>query len=201
MRILIAEDDALSQRLLEETLHDWGHEPLVVRTGLEAWNELRRIEGPPLAILDWVMPGMDGLEVCRRVQSEGRTPRPYLILLTAKGSKSDLVAGLASGADDYIPKPFDPGELQARINVGVRVLELQQRLADRVAEQESALAQIKRLQGLLPICMYCKKIRDDHNYWSEVETYLADHSEARFTHGICPDCYVTVMGKPSEPEV
>ena len=120
--------------------------------------------------------------------ASGRDRLLYIILLTAKGRKEDIVQGLTAGADDYIIKPFDRSELKARINVGERILRLQAELAARVKELELALANVKLLQGLLPICCYCKKIRNDHNYWQQVDTYIADHSEAQFTHGICPEC-------------
>jgi sigma-B regulation protein RsbU (phosphoserine phosphatase) len=114
---------------------------------------------------------------------------PYLILLTAKGGREDLVTGLEAGANDYVTKPFNREELRARVQVGVRMVELQQSLADRVKALEEALARVKQLQGLLPICSYCKKIRDDQNYWQQVESYIAEHSQAQFSHSICPDCY------------
>src|SRR5262249_57910928 len=98
------------------------------------------------------------------------------------------VTGLQSGANDYVTKPFDRAELQARVCVGKSVVELQRSLALRVRELEDALSQVRQLQGLLPICCYCKKIRDDRNYWQQVETYVGDHSAARFSHAICPDC-------------
>ncbi|HEV8428188.1 MAG TPA: response regulator transcription factor [Pyrinomonadaceae bacterium] len=193
MRILIAEDDLVSCRILESTLAGWGYEVIVTRSGAEAWETLQQENAPRLAILDWVMPGIDGVEVCRRVrQIETSTPT-YLILLTAKGSKQNIVEGLSGGANDYITKPFNRDELRARVKVGVAVVELQQDLAERVAELEAALAHVKLLQGILPICSYCKHVRDDQNYWQNVETYVTNHSEAKFSHSICPDCYESVV--------
>lgn len=189
MRILIAEDDRVSRRVLEATLTKWGYDVIVTCDGDEAWQELRSKDAPKLAILDWMMPEIDGVEVCRKVRETPHSQPTYIILLTARGRKEDIVAGLQAGADDYVTKPFDREELRARVQVGVRIVELQMSLADRVRELEDAISQIKQLQGLLPICSYCKKIRDDQNYWQQVETYITGHSEAQFSHGVCPDCY------------
>jgi len=100
----------------------------------------------------------------------------------------DLIAGLDAGADDYLIKPVDLNELRARIQVGVRVVSLQARLAEKVAELQSSLDNVRQLRGLLPICAYCKRIRDDGNYWQRVEVYVSEHTDATFTHGICPSC-------------
>jgi CheY-like chemotaxis protein len=189
MKALVADDDPVSAHLLEQTLARWGHEVVAARDGLAALELLCAPEAPALAVLDWVMPGLNGPDVCRHVHAHKGAGRPYLILLTANKGKANLIEGLDSGADDYITKPFDLDELRARVNVGLRVLELQGGLRQRIRELEAALCQIKHLQGLLPICMYCKKIRVDPNYWQQVEAYIAQHTEARFSHGICPDCY------------
>lgn len=159
---------------------------------------LRVATVPTLAILDWMMPGMDGPDVCRRVREERPDANMYLLLVTAREGRSDVVAGLDAGADDYIIKPFDPEELRARIAVGVRVLGLQQKLAERVAELQTALSNVKQLRGLLPICSYCKRIRGDDQYWMQVEGYIAEHSEAQFSHGICPSCYATITAELDE---
>jgi sigma-B regulation protein RsbU (phosphoserine phosphatase) len=192
MRILIAEDDVVSRRMLEATLQKWGYEVVAVADGLAASQALEGEDPPHLAILDWMMPDMDGIEVCRKVRELSRAPQTYLILLTARGSSEDVVRGLEAGANDYVTKPFDREELRARVQVGMRVVELQANLAERVLELEEALARVKQLQGLLPICSYCKKIRDDRNYWQQVESYISEHSDAVFSHGICPDCYEKV---------
>ena len=189
MKVLIAEDDMVSRRLLEATLIKWGYEVVVACDGIAAWELLQSGEPPPLAILDWMMPGLDGLQLCRKIRGIATPTPPYLILLTAKGRREDIIIGLQAGANDYVTKPFDHEELRARIQVGVRIVELQQSLADRVRALEEALASVKQLQGLLPICSYCKKIRDDQNYWQQVENYISEHSEAQFSHSICPDCY------------
>ena len=197
MRILIAEDDAVSRRLLEATLRRWGHAVVTTCDGAQAWEEMRKEDAPLVAVLDVEMPGLGGVELCRRVHAAARAVAPYLILLTARGGKQNVVAGLEAGANDYVVKPFDPAELRARVNTGVRMLELQTSLAERVRELEEALSQVKQLQGLLPICSYCKSIRDDGNYWQRVESYIADHSGVQFSHSICPDCY----GRVVQPQI
>lgn len=193
MKILIAEDDPVSRRVLAATLEMFGYEVVVAADGAEAWTALQRDDAPSLIILDWMMPELDGVEICRRVRETATSTPPYLILLTAKSEKSDVVAGLDAGANDYLTKPFDRAELRARVQVGAQVLGLQKNLADRVGELEDALAQVKQLQGLLPICSYCKNIRDEQNYWQRLDSYLMEHADVMFSHGICPDCYREVV--------
>lgn len=128
MRILIAEDEAVSRRVLEGFVAKWGYEILAVENGEQAWNALQEENAPQLAVLDWMMPRLDGVEVCRRLRQRGPEPYVYVLLLTAKGQKQDIVEGLEAGADDYLTKPFDPGELQARLRAGRRILALQEAL-------------------------------------------------------------------------
>ena len=192
MRILIAEDDPVSRCFLETVLSKWNYEVISTCDGNEAWEAFQR-EAPAIAILDWMMPGIDGAEVCRRIRTLETPFAPYLILLTAKSEKGDVVAGLEAGADDYITKPFNKQELRARLEVGLRISELQKNLAARIDELESALSRVKQLQGLLPICSYCKKIRSDHDYWEQVDTYITKHSEVAFSHSICPACYESIV--------
>jgi CheY-like chemotaxis protein len=193
MKVLIAEDNPVSRRLLEATLNTFGFEVIIATNGAQAWAVLQSEDPPSLAILDWMMPEMDGVEICRRVRQLPTATPPYLILLTANSEKTDVVIGLDAGANDYLTKPFDRSELRARIQVGTHVLELQKALVDRVQELEDALSQVKQLQGLLPICSYCKKVRDEQNYWQLVESYLSEHAQVVFSHGICPDCYRMVV--------
>jgi sigma-B regulation protein RsbU (phosphoserine phosphatase) len=188
LKILIAEDDPISCFMLEATLSKWGYEVVVTRDGQQALEALQKEDAPQLAILDWMMPGLDGIDVCKRIREKESQKSLYIILLTAKREKQDIVTGLEMGADDYVAKPFDRSELHARIQVGVRILDLQQALAQRIAELETAMANIKQLEGILPICSYCRKIRDDRNYWQQVESYVAAHTNAQFSHSICPHC-------------
>lgn len=200
MRVLIAEDDAVSRTFLAATLRKWGYDVSTFPDGSQAWQELESGEAPDLLILDWMMPGLDGLEVCRRLRQKFPALPIYIILLTARTGREDVVQGLLTGADDYITKPFDREELRARVQVGRRVIELQKALAARVGELEKALKHITQLQGLLPICSYCKRVRNDRNYWQQIETYVSEHSEAQFSHGICPDCWEKVVKPELERE-
>ncbi|HTV55047.1 MAG TPA: response regulator [Terriglobia bacterium] len=193
MKLLIAEDHAISRRMLEATCRSWGFDVLPVQDGEEAWRVLQKEDAPPLVLLDWMMPGIDGLEVIRRVRSQNSSRPVYIILLTARSSREDIINGLLAAADDYVTKPFDRQELHARLQAGVRIVRLQLDRAARVAELEEALGRVKKLQGLLPICSYCKRIRNDENYWQQVECYIEEHSGAEFTHGVCPQCYDEIV--------
>jgi diguanylate cyclase (GGDEF)-like protein len=149
LRILIAEDETVSRRVLRTTLESWGHEVLEACDGAEAWGVLEGAGAPELAILDLSMPEMDGIEVCRRARRRQAESPVYVILLTSRSGKRDVVAGLEAGADDYVAKPFDRDELRARVEVGIRVVELQRSLARRVAELEEALGQLRVAQETL----------------------------------------------------
>ena len=194
MRILIAEDDPVSCKVLEATLHKLNHEVIVTHDGTAAWAELQADDAPRILILDWMMPGHDGTELCRMLRARPDGAEFYILLLTAKTQKEDTVAGLDAGADDYLTKPFHREELRARLDVGIRLVTLREELARRIGELERALAEVKQLKGLLPICAYCKKIRDEGDYWQQVDQYIQSHSEAQLSHAICPDCYARVAG-------
>lgn len=188
MRVLIAEDDLTSRSILSALLKKSGHTVVETTNGTDALDAMQQPDAPRMAILDWMMPGMDGLTVVRRIRELKTDQPPYLIMLTAKGKKSDVIVGLDAGADDYLVKPFDTGELQARIEVGRRIVDLQMRLAEQVRALRQASKHIKTLQGILPICSFCKKIRNDKGYWDQVEAYVGKHSQAQFSHGVCPEC-------------
>ena len=198
MRILISEDDSSSRLMLAGLLRKAGHEVIATANGAEAWQVLQQSDAPLLAILDFMMPAMDGLEVVRLVRANPTRKPPYIIMLTAKSKKADIIAGLEAGANDYLPKPFDAGELQARVEVGRRMIEIQSSLEASLEELRQALDQIKTLRGIVPICAYCKKIRDDKGYWNEVEKYVSEHSDAKFSHGICQQCLERELKKVGE---
>lgn len=187
-RVLVADDDEVSRMLLEATLQDLGYEVVAVPDGASALAALDGPDSPEVAILDWEMPGLSGPEVCRELRARRPEAPLYLLLLTVRGGIPNIVAGLRSGANDYLTKPFDRDEFAARLAVASGVLALQLTLATRVRELEQALSEIKTLGGLLPICAWCKKIRSDGDYWQQVEEYVSQHTDARFTHGICPTC-------------
>jgi diguanylate cyclase (GGDEF)-like protein len=148
MRVLIAEDDRVSRSLLERVLLKWGFEVVVTCDGEEAWQALQQHDAPPLAVLDWMMPGLDGTEVCRKTRELDAPNPPYLILLTARDSKSDIVAGLEAGANDYLGKPFDKNELHARLEVGRRFIELNTKLL-QAQETLAVQARTDALTGIM----------------------------------------------------
>jgi two-component system, cell cycle response regulator len=136
LKILVAEDDCITRRLLEARLTQWGHEVVACADGAEAWEILSSNDAPNLVILDWIMPEIDGVTLCREIRKIGRQPYTYVILLTAKTRKEDVIEGLESGADDYIVKPFDAHELQVRVRAGSRIVHLQQGLVSALAASE-----------------------------------------------------------------
>jgi len=192
MRILIADDDRVAATILRRAAERLGLDPVVAHDGEQAWHLLQEHPAVVIAILDWMMPGADGLELCRRIRQDAARSHMYVMLLTGRDGRADLVAAFDAGADDYLTKPFDGEELRARVQVGIRIVSLQERLAERVAELQAALSKVKQLSGLLPICSYCKRIRSDEDYWEQMESFVSEHSEAEFSHGICPTCLETV---------
>jgi DNA-binding response OmpR family regulator len=184
--IVVADDDAVGRELVSRVLEKAGHSTVTAPDGEKAWALIQAVK-PPLAVLDWDMPHLTGLDVLRRVKlTVDRTP-PYVLLLTSRTEVRDRVRGLTVGADDYLTKPFEPAELVARVEVGLRVVQLQRSLSTRVAELEDALAHVSRLERLLPICAQCKRIQSGGD-WHEIEGFLASAAGVRFSHGACPVC-------------
>ncbi len=193
MNVLVADDDAASRHLLHSILVAEHYTVTEADNGNQALAILREARDPFVALIDWEMPEMEGTDVCRRTRELPNIQPIHLILLTARDSKSDIVAGLRTGANDYIVKPFNRTELLARVGIGAQMVGLQSSLTQHIRELEDALKRVKQLSGLLPICSYCKKVRDDSNYWQQVESYVMHHSEAQFSHSICPSCYETIV--------
>ena len=178
MKILIVEDQADSREALRVLLELDGHEVTTARNGREGWQAFQ-FGHFPVVLSDWVMPEMDGLELCRRIRAADRPSYPYIILVSALKGKSSYLQGMSAGADDFVAKPYDADELKTRLIVAERIIGIQDR--------------VKHLEGILPTCMYCKKIRDEQNHWVGIESYISKHSHASFSHGVCPACYKAVV--------
>lgn len=179
MRILIAEDDAASRLLLSNVIARLGHEVLAVDNGDEAWSTFQ-VDRPQVVLTDWMMPGMDGPELCRRIRQAAQFQYTYVILVTALGERDFYLRGMEAGADDFLTKPFDKEELSVRLTVADRILSLQK--------------EVSQLKGLLPICAYCKKIRDEANAWHPLEEYVGSRTETSFSHALCPECRTEESG-------
>ncbi|HKV41307.1 MAG TPA: response regulator [Blastocatellia bacterium] len=173
MKILLAEDDPVSKLILETMLKKWGHEVTVCSDGGEAWLRFLS-ERHSIVVSDWMMPVMDGLEFCRKIRALKQTDYCYFILLTAKSRKDNLEEGMEAGADDYLMKPVDKDDLRFRLTVAGRILDLK--------------SDVKSLQALLPICAWCKSVRNAADLWQSAEEYIARHSSGDLTHAICPAC-------------
>jgi len=194
MRILVAEDDPLTLGLLTELVRKWGYETISVNNGDMAWETMQRDDDPLILLTDWQIPGLHGDELCKQARAQ-LTAKPLHIILTTATQLTveSKVRALAAGADDYLLKPYDPRELQARLHVGERALVLQVELRKRVAELETALAEAQQLKGLLCICSDCKRVRDEQERWQTIENYLAARMDVGFTHALCPKCMESKM--------
>lgn len=187
-RVLLAEDETVTRRLLEAQMTRFGFEVVSVADGLAAWDVLQSPDAPSLVVLDWNMPGLDGPDVCRRIRASVQSNYTYMLLVTARHAKSDVVQGLQAGADDFISKPVDPEELHARLRTGERIVRLEQTLGRQLKELQAATEHVRELQGMIPICMHCKRIRNQEQIWEKVETYIEHRSEAKFSHALCAEC-------------
>jgi DNA-binding response OmpR family regulator len=178
MKILVVEDDPIATAVLQALLMQLGHEVETAADGKEAW--LQFLAAPRRVVIsDWMMPGMDGLELCRRIRAHGGDYTYFILLssLVATGDNHDQA--IEGGVDDFLPKPVNQQELKARLHVAERIL--------------NYALQVRQLQEIIPICGYCKKMRDDKNYWSQVEEYIGKQAGSSFSHGVCPDCYDRVL--------
>jgi sigma-B regulation protein RsbU (phosphoserine phosphatase) len=179
MKILAVEDDAVARAVLRQALRRLGHEAIEAADGEEAWELLQK-EPVRVVVSDWLMPRLDGLELCRRVRARPDAEYSYFILLTGNDATADNQREAAdAGVDDFLTKPLNFDELWNRLRVAERIL--------RYATQ------VKQLEEMLPICSYCKKIRDDQNYWQQIEGYINERTGSEFSHSVCPDCYQRVI--------
>lgn len=175
MKILIVDDDNTFRLVLDATLRKFGHQVVALNDGSAAWELLQR-EYFPVLITDWLMPGIDGPDLIRRVRARLSDEYTYVIMLTVLGGKQSYLDAIYAGADDFISKPFDDDELVARLSVAERLVCVHNH--------------VKRLEKLLPICSYCKSVRKDSGSWIRIEEYLATQTElTSISHGICPVCY------------
>lgn len=171
----MAEDDPVSARILHAALTKFGYEPIIARDGDEAWEKFNQ-DPVRLIVSDWMMPGLDGLSLCEKVRARAQIPYTYFILLTATHtSASNFEMASVAGVDDFLTKPLDREAVRMRLRVAERILKY--------------TAEIRQLQELIPICTYCRKVRNEHDYWELVESYIQKETGSRFSHGACPQCY------------
>jgi DNA-binding response OmpR family regulator len=185
MNILIAEDDEPTRLVLVQRLRRLGHDVVQAENGRKAW-EAFLVSPPQVVITDWMMPLMDGLELTRKIREDPRPGYTYVIILTSLDAKVAYFDGMSAGADDFVTKPCDIVELNMRLRVAERILSLQ--------------TDVEQLQGLLSICPRCNRIRDDHGEWHSIESFLTERTDAHLSHGICPECYRTIV-KPELEEL
>lgn len=178
MKILALEDQPVAAMLLVAVLKSLGHETELVTDGATAWAQLDA-GGHRVVVSDWRMPGIDGLELCRMIRKRGGDYIYFILISGQKITKENRRLALDAGVDDFLVKPVDPEELGMRLHVAERIIGL--------------AAQVRQLESFIPICSYCKKIRDDKKYWQEIESYFVQQQGAQFSHGVCPDCYTRVI--------
>lgn len=173
-KVLVAEDDPVSARILCSLLGQFNYEAVLAKDGRAAWELFDR-EPPRIVISDWMMPELDGLALCAKIRARLKTPYTYFILLTANHTSPENYAlATAAGVDDFVTKPLDRSALQMRLSVAERILKY--------------TAEIRQLKELIPICVYCRKVRDEGDFWERVETYIQKETGSRFSHGACPEC-------------
>jgi phosphoserine phosphatase RsbU/P len=173
LTVLIVEDDPVSRRILHRNLSRLLCTVLQANDGAEAWSIIQR-EPVRIVVSDWMMPQMDGLELCRRIRERTDGSYMYFIMLTARQSDDSYREAMAAGVDDFLAKPLDRHELMNRVIVAKRIIKF--------------ATQVRQLKMLLPICMYCKKIRNDGDYWEKIDEYIHQNTGTDFSHGVCPDC-------------
>jgi phosphoserine phosphatase RsbU/P len=179
VKILAVEDDAVARAVLRQALRRLGHDSVEAADGESAWQLLQN-EPVRVVVSDWTMPNSDGLELCRKIRGRPGAEYIYFILLTSRdATEENQNAAADAGVDDFLTKPLDLPELWMRLRVAERILKY--------------TTQVRQLEEMLPICSYCKKIRDDQNYWQQLEGYISERTGSDFSHSVCPDCYTRVV--------
>lgn len=178
MKILIAEDELISSEILVNTLEHQGHDVTACVDGEEAWATYLKVPHQ-IIVSDWLMPKIDGLDLCRRVRTHPNPDYTYFILLTGNIRADAYQQAMDAGVDDFLTKPLDHDQIRMRLRVAQRILLHTQH--------------ISRLEDMLPICAYCKKVRKEKGYWQQVERYIAERTGTATSHGVCPDCFENVV--------
>jgi len=178
MKVLIAEDDMVASRVLEAALRKLGHEALVANDGESAWQILQT-ESVRTVVSDWQMPRLDGLDLCRRVRKREGDYVYFILLTHMEASEKNLEEATDAGVDDFLAKPINSTQLWMRLRVAERIL--------------GFTTEVRQLESFLPICGYCKKVRDDQNYWQQIEEYINTRTGTNFSHGVCPECIEKVL--------
>lgn len=184
VQILIADDDALARQFLTRGLQKLGHEVVAASDGEEAWSLCEAVRFPVI-VTDWKMPGIDGLELCRRVRAAGHEKYTYIIVLTGVHGRAEFLEAMDSGVDDFLTKPVDLERLAVRVRVAERILGLQR--------------QVRQLRSLLPICAYCHRIRGEGDRWESMERVLEQRTGSELSHGICPECVGQQFAAEQDP--
>ena len=186
-RILLVDDEEMVLQYLSKRLKKHNYDVVTCSSGEKALEKVKALDFD-VVILDIILPGIDGYEVCRRLKSDKKTSGIMVLILSVRKKVEERLKGYEVEADDYITKPYDPEELLAKIRI---LLRLKTALDERdrfIYKLQEALSKVKTLSGLLPICSSCKKIRDDKGYWNQIEDYIREHSPANFSHSVCPEC-------------
>ncbi len=179
MKVLTVEDDSVSRAILRRSLERLGHEVVEARDGEEGWKAWLE-EKPRVVVCDWQMPRLDGLGLCKRFRSQQGQKYVYFILLTGRGDSAQNRREAAdAGVDDFLTKPIDLSTLWMRLRVAERIL--------------AVTTQVRQLEEMMPMCSYCKKIRDDQNYWQQIESYINERTGTEISHSVCPECYKRVV--------
>ncbi len=201
-RVLVAEDNESARTALVLLLQHHGYDVTVTSDGQAAFKVLLGSDAPQIALLDWELPHLDGLHVCSAVRSMPHRPYTYIVMVTARDRPEDVLAAFSAGVDDFLSKPVDIAQVLARLRCGKRVIALEEHCAKRIGDLKKAHDEVRQLKRLLPICMCCKKVRNDGAYWQEIAVYAREQNRDNLSYGICPSCLDSVLtGEMSDDPV